>query len=114
MSLAHQYKPEEKLRIIVHGSFDGLDFGHWMRDMKTRLLEVEDSNVIVVDWSQSAALSSSHVRLSNARIVGHQVAKIIEDFQVSSREIVNEVNNDYQNVTRIIIILTKNNREYTT
>ena len=54
-----------------------------MRDMKTRLLEVEDSNVIIVDWSASATLPLTNTRVSNARVIGHQVAKILEDLHVS-------------------------------
>lgn len=70
-------------RVIIHGSFDGVDYGHWMRDMKTRLLEVEDANVIIVDWSATANLALTSTRVSNARMIGHQVARILEDFHVS-------------------------------
>lgn len=75
--------PNTITRVIIHGSFDGVDYGHWMRDMKTRLLEVEDSNVIIVDWSATASLALPAARVSNARVIGHQVAKILEDLHVS-------------------------------
>ena len=77
--LAHYFNSEAPTRIIVHGSFDGQDFGHWMRDMKQRILDVEDSNVIIVDWSAAAALSNANVRLTNSRIVGHQIAMIVHN-----------------------------------
>lgn len=83
---AGHYKSETPVRVIVHGSFDGVDFGHWMRDMKTRMLEVEDSNVIVVDWSASAGTNTANQRVYNSRIVGQQIARILEDFIV--REII--------------------------
>lgn len=55
-----------------------------MRDMKSKFLDIEDPNVIVVDWSPSAAISNTVQRLANARIVGHQMARVIEDFIVSN------------------------------
>lgn len=84
---AGHYKSEIPVRVIVHGSFDGVDFGHWMRDMKTRMLEVEDSNVIVVDWSASAGTNTANQRVYNSRIVGHQIARILEDFIVRKKSI---------------------------
>lgn len=72
-------------RILIHGSFDGADVGHWMRDMKHRLIDVDDSNVILVDWSNHAANSNAAYRLSAVRIVGNQVAVIIQDFVVSRK-----------------------------
>lgn len=66
----------------MHGSFDGLDFGHWMRDMKQRLLDVEDSNVIIADWSSAASANTAINRLTNAKIVGHQIAVLLRNFIV--------------------------------
>jgi hypothetical protein len=80
VELAHVYSNDVPTRIIVHGSFDGLDFGHWMRDMKQRFLDVEDSNIIVVDWSSAASNSNALTRLTNARVVGHQIAMILQNF----------------------------------
>ncbi|KAI1285048.1 Pancreatic lipase-related protein 2 [Halotydeus destructor] len=81
---ATKYTPGQPVRIIVHGSFDGLDVGHWMRDMKTKFLDTENANVMVVDWSASASVSNWNQRLANTRIVGHQVARVLEDFIVSA------------------------------
>lgn len=79
VELATFYSNESPTRIIIHGSFDGLDFGHWMRDMKGRLLDVEDSNIIVVDWSSAASNNIAQTRLANSRVVGHQVAMILQN-----------------------------------
>lgn len=66
-------------RFIVHSSFDGPDSGQWMKDMKNRFLQIEKCNIIIVDWSKSAALSMTDQRLTNIRMVGNQMAKVIED-----------------------------------
>lgn len=66
-------------RFIVHGSYDGPDSGQWMKDMKNRFLQIEKVNVLIVDWSKSATVSMADQRLQNIRMVGNQVAKVIED-----------------------------------
>jgi len=74
---APTYSSAKPTRIIVHGSFDGVDSGHWMKDMRVKLLQIEDSNVILVDWSQDANANIPEHRLANARHVGTHMVHLI-------------------------------------
>ena len=76
---ATYYRNNNPTRIIIHGSFDGADVGHWMRNMKHKLLDVEDSNVILVDWSDAASNNNAIHRLACVRTVGHQMVRILQD-----------------------------------
>ncbi|KAI1297635.1 Pancreatic triacylglycerol lipase [Halotydeus destructor] len=73
------YKPTEPTRFIVHSSFDGPVASSWMRNMKNKLLLVEDSNVILVDWSKGASASMIDQRMTHVHTVGLMMVKTIED-----------------------------------
>jgi len=75
------YNPLLPTRVILHGSFDGPDHGQWMKEMRNRILQVEDCNVILVDWNKGASASQPEQRVTNARMVGDQVAIVLKDLQ---------------------------------
>lgn len=45
------YNAELKTKIIVHG-FIHTDSMEWVQNMKTKIIEAEDVNVVTVDWSK--------------------------------------------------------------
>ena len=78
LNLLTSSDPRHPTRFIIHGSFD---YSHWMKDMKDKLLENEEANVVIVDWSTAASKSFTDIqRLSHSRDVGFQVTSIVEDF----------------------------------
>lgn len=73
------YKSDVPTRFIIHSSYDGPEAGQWMKEMKNRFFQIEDSNIIIVDWSRGAGSSLVDQRLTNIRMVGAQIARVIED-----------------------------------
>jgi hypothetical protein len=73
------YDAGQPTRFIIHSSFDGPEASTWMKDMKNRFLSIESSNIILVDWSRSASASMTDLRLTNVRMVGVEIARIIDD-----------------------------------
>ncbi|RWS29102.1 pancreatic triacylglycerol lipase-like protein [Leptotrombidium deliense] len=74
------FRSEKPLRVIIHGSFDGLDNGHWMTDMKDKFLQRDDENVILCDWSKGASANLPDQRMTNIRMLGSKVADVLKDF----------------------------------
>jgi len=71
------FKVERRTVIIVHGF---LSHGQetWIRDMEEALLEWDDVNVVIIDWSAGGNTWNYYKAAVNTRIVGYQVAKFIE------------------------------------
>lgn len=71
------FKIERRTVIIVHGF---LSHGQetWIRDMEKALLEWDDVNVVIIDWSAGGNTWNYYKAAVNTRIVGYQISKFIE------------------------------------
>ncbi|XP_023227345.1 pancreatic lipase-related protein 2-like [Centruroides sculpturatus] len=72
----HFFKPDRPTKFICHG-FTQSGQSQVFIDMKNALLEVEDVNVIIVDWNRGAALPFYLSAAVNTEVVGRQLAKLI-------------------------------------
>ncbi|EZA53331.1 Exosome component [Ooceraea biroi] len=71
------FKIERRTVIIVHGF---LSHGQetWISNLEEALLEWDDVNVVVVDWSAGSNTWNYYKAAVNTRIVGYQISKFIE------------------------------------
>ena len=70
-------------KIIIHG-FGSSCTKIWPREMRLSFLQVEDVNVICVDWA-AGAVDPNYVRAAvNTRLVGKQVAAMINSLSSES------------------------------
>uniref|UniRef100_A0A6Q2XR15 Triacylglycerol lipase n=1 Tax=Esox lucius TaxID=8010 RepID=A0A6Q2XR15_ESOLU len=76
---ASNYNGDRMTRFIIHGFFDK-GYENWLIDMCKTMLTVEDVNCICVDW-RKGGLSLYTQSANNIRVVGAQVAQMIEVFQ---------------------------------
>ena len=65
-------------RFIVHGFLDTIN-KQWVIDMKNALLRVEDSNVILVDWSKGNFFPYTQAT-ANTQIVGTEIAILVNSY----------------------------------
>ncbi|KAL6432851.1 hypothetical protein ACFW04_006305 [Cataglyphis niger] len=81
------FRIERRTVIIVHGF---LSHGNetWISDMERALLQWDDVNVMVVDWSAGSNTWNYYKAAVNTRIVGYQISKFIE--HVTNATISNE------------------------
>ncbi|KAK0069901.1 pancreatic triacylglycerol lipase-like isoform X1 [Biomphalaria pfeifferi] len=68
----------KKTVFIAHGFTDNGN-NQWVIAMKNALLDVEDLNVIAVDWQQGAKGPNYYQAAANTRMVGSMVARLIQD-----------------------------------
>ncbi|EDV23023.1 uncharacterized protein TRIADDRAFT_57866 [Trichoplax adhaerens] len=85
------FKGNKDTKIIVHGYLDDSST-YWMNDMKDKLLQLDDFNVILVDWSGSQLLLAGSradylLSVANTRIVGAQIGELIKALPVSRERI---------------------------
>ncbi|KAI7685837.1 Pancreatic triacylglycerol lipase, partial [Sarcoptes scabiei] len=71
------FDPKLRTKIIVHGFIDSSSSGHWMRDVKDKYLEIEDTNVIICDWSRANFFPYT-VATANTRVVGPMIGIVIQ------------------------------------
>ncbi|KAL0964391.1 hypothetical protein UPYG_G00323200 [Umbra pygmaea] len=76
---ASNYNPDRMTRFVIHGYFDKGD-ENWSIGMCKTMLTVEDINCICVDWRRGG-LTLYTQSASNIRVVGAQVAQMIDVFQ---------------------------------
>ncbi|KAL0126495.1 hypothetical protein PUN28_005094 [Cardiocondyla obscurior] len=71
------FKIERRTAIIVHGF---LSHGQetWIRDMEKALLDWDDVNVVIIDWSAAGNTWNYYKAAVNTRVVGYQISKFIE------------------------------------
>ena len=75
-------------KIIIHG-FGSSCTKIWPREMRLSFLQVEDVNVICVDWA-AGAVDPNYVRAAvNTRLVGKQVALLIKAINLEFGDINN-------------------------
>ena len=67
-----------KVKFIIHG-YTQSGRSAWVTEMVGELLKKEDLNVFVVDWSLGSSIFNMYdVAAGNTRLVGAQVAELIE------------------------------------
>ncbi|KAK9500579.1 hypothetical protein O3M35_001818 [Rhynocoris fuscipes] len=76
--LASNFRPDKMTRILVHG-FKGSSKDRSAQYIVSNLLKLEDSNVILLDWSKGAQGQSYRVSAANTELVGRQLALLLLD-----------------------------------
>ncbi|RWS06517.1 Pancreatic lipase-related protein 1-like protein [Dinothrombium tinctorium] len=71
------FKAGKPVKIIIHG-FGSSGRRPWVMQMTEALLYTGDLNVIIVDWEKGAALPNYIQAAANARLVGKQIALLID------------------------------------
>ncbi|XP_052271531.1 inactive pancreatic lipase-related protein 1-like [Dreissena polymorpha] len=74
---ASYFSGHRKSVLIVHGfRDDGRE--DWLVDMKDALLQMEDLNVIIVDWEKGAGALEYNQAVANCRVVGAMTARLLQ------------------------------------
>ncbi|XP_052776835.1 inactive pancreatic lipase-related protein 1-like [Mya arenaria] len=68
------------IRIIIHGYMDSIE-RPWVKKMARTLLKQGDYNVVIVDWRYGAREYNYLQSVANIRVVGAQVAQLLEIFK---------------------------------
>ncbi|XP_002413330.5 pancreatic lipase-related protein 2 [Ixodes scapularis] len=71
------WRIKRPLKIIVHGWRDNTN-SSWIHDMKDALLQEEDCNVIIVDWSRGAKTLNYVFAAGNSALVGRQLSLLTQ------------------------------------
>nr|XP_054765925.1 pancreatic lipase-related protein 2-like [Lytechinus pictus] len=79
---ASSFDPNRETKLIVHGWTDSMSGESWIT-MKNTFLHSYDVNVVMVDWSSGASKGYYKSR-ANTRVVGREIAKLIEAFQAAA------------------------------
>jgi hypothetical protein len=79
-SIGHEFdsqyfKADKSVKLIIHG-FIHNGFKKYIIDMKDAFLRVEDTNVIVVDWSSGNRFPYTQAT-ANTQVVGAEVARLV-------------------------------------
>jgi hypothetical protein len=69
------FEPSLKTKFIIHGFYASPN-GEWIANLRKVLLDIEELNVIVVDWSKGSGLPYIQAT-ANTQIVGAEIAKLI-------------------------------------
>ncbi|KAL4237011.1 hypothetical protein ACF0H5_005395 [Mactra antiquata] len=77
------YDGTKATKFIIHGYRDN-GRESWVIRMKDALLQVEDVNVIIVDWRRGADKKDYNQAASNTRVVGALIANLITSLKVSA------------------------------
>lgn len=79
-----QFQQRKPLKLLVHGFFESGDID-WIKDIKNALLDVEDCNVIIIDWSGGAKQLSYIKAAGNTALVGRQASLLVQRLIENSR-----------------------------
>ncbi|XP_015174926.1 PREDICTED: exosome component 10 [Polistes dominula] len=71
------FKIERKTIIIVHGFLSHSE-EEWITEMEKALLQWNDVNVVVVDWSAGGNTWNYYKAAVNTKVVGYQISKFLE------------------------------------
>jgi len=82
LALSH-FDAAKPSKVIVHG-FGSSCARVWVREMRVALLTMVDCNLICVDWEQGATTPNYMRAASNTRLVGRQVAAMIEQLTATT------------------------------
>ncbi|KAG0420946.1 hypothetical protein HPB47_003166 [Ixodes persulcatus] len=72
-----QFKQQKSLVFIVHG-FGEDGNATWILKMKDAFLEMEDVNVVAVDWNKGCPQPMYLTAAANTALVGRQIARLVE------------------------------------
>ncbi|XP_032672754.1 uncharacterized protein LOC116844814 [Odontomachus brunneus] len=73
--------PNLPTKVIVHGF--GSNCNHlWVYDMRSALMNIQDCNLVCVDWGPGSAVPNYVRAAANTRLVGRQLAKLIRSLNV--------------------------------
>lgn len=70
------FDPKKKTKLIIHGFLSNSEY-EWIERIKKAYLQIEDCNVIKVDWRRGNGMPYSQA-VGNTRIVGMMVGKFLE------------------------------------
>lgn len=79
-----QFQQRKPLKLLVHGFFESGNI-QWIKDIKDALLDEEDCNVIIIDWSGGAKQLSYIKAAGNTALVGRQASLLVQRLIESSR-----------------------------
>jgi pimeloyl-ACP methyl ester carboxylesterase len=74
------YGAHKMTRFIVHGFMDDFNLLRWDDEMKDALPDVEDSNVIVVDWSGGNKFPFYIQAVANTQIVAAEIETLVYSY----------------------------------
>ncbi|XP_071509672.1 inactive pancreatic lipase-related protein 1-like [Diadema antillarum] len=77
------FDPSKETKIAIHGFRDTAVYPLWVR-LRTALLNAEDFNVILVDWSDSAFTFDYGQSRADIRVVGLLVARLVEMISIET------------------------------
>ncbi|EEC11226.1 Ves G 1 allergen precursor, putative, partial [Ixodes scapularis] len=72
-----QFQRQKSLVFIVHG-FGENGNATWILEMKDAFLEMEDVNVVAVDWNKGCPMPMYMTAAANTALVGRQIARLVE------------------------------------
>ncbi|XP_024080837.1 pancreatic triacylglycerol lipase-like [Cimex lectularius] len=75
---ASDFRPERPTKFLVHG-FKGSGKDRSARAIAAALIEIEDCNVILLDWEKGAAGPSYRLSAANTQLVGRQLTLVLLD-----------------------------------
>jgi hypothetical protein len=64
-------------KILVHGLLDSMNNKQWWIDMKNAILDVDDVNIVMVDWSKANGLPYTKAT-ANTQVVGAEIALLMK------------------------------------
>jgi pancreatic lipase-related protein 1 len=67
------------IKIIIHGFTNSRANSPWLFDFKDAFMEVEPSNVIIVDWNYGARAPFYSNATANTRMIGKQTCLLVKD-----------------------------------
>ncbi|XP_042857442.1 uncharacterized protein LOC122243795 [Penaeus japonicus] len=75
--LNSNFNNSKPTKMLIHG-FGSSCYSAWIREMRVALLTMMDVNIICVNWQKGAEVPNYVRAASNTRLVGRQVAVLIE------------------------------------
>ncbi|XP_051172193.1 uncharacterized protein LOC127288642 [Leptopilina boulardi] len=79
--IRHAIDVDLPTKVLVHGF--GSDCDHiWVYEMRSALMQVQDCNVVCVDWSPGSTIPNYVRAAANTRLVGRQLAKLVRSLDV--------------------------------
>ncbi|XP_071547998.1 uncharacterized protein [Panulirus ornatus] len=75
--LTSHFNASRPTKLLIHG-FGSSCFSVWIREMRVAILTMMDVNIICVNWQKGAEVPNYVRAASNTRLVGRQVALLIE------------------------------------
>nr|XP_018910383.1 PREDICTED: pancreatic triacylglycerol lipase-like isoform X2 [Bemisia tabaci] len=73
-----KFKPKKPIKVIIHG-FKGSGKDRGALDITHALLNLEDVNVVVVNWEKGAAGPSYAVAAGNTQLIGRQLGLLLQN-----------------------------------